>query len=379
MYSVLDFARMAGDESRTDAYARAIARVVKPGDVVVDIGAGTGILSLLAARAGAKTVHAIEPNAAIHLLRDLAKASGLAERIVIHPVPSFEVELTERADVVVCDLRGAFPLFGDALPAIRDARARFLRPGGALIAERDRLFVAFVESFPLWRRLEQGWRVLEQRGFSGDAVRTSVLNSVWHDASDPLAINDVLCPSAAWAEVDYASSEADLIEGKVASTVVRRGTVHGVAIWFEAIVHGDISYASGPGSRSVYANTFLPLSEPVPVEAGDEARITLRVDERGTRWAWDSEVRTRAAARSFRQTTFFGASADHATLLRCSMTHHPSRSPRGERMLRILEEMNGKHSVSNLVERAQGRLAAESPARRTVLDEVREAVTRYGV
>ena len=73
MYTVHDFARMAADGARMNAFAQAIARAVKPGSVVVDLGAGTGIFSLLAAKAGAKRVHAIDPNPAIFLLPELAR------------------------------------------------------------------------------------------------------------------------------------------------------------------------------------------------------------------------------------------------------------------------------------------------------------------
>src|SRR5690349_1041753 len=145
MYSVLDYGRMAADPVRMDAYARAIERAVKPGSVVVDLGAGTGIFSILAARAGAKRVHAIEPNPAVFLVPELARENGVEDRITIHAVPSDEVVLEERADVVISDLRGLLPLHGDNTAALRDARERLLAPGGVVIPERDRLFVALVE------------------------------------------------------------------------------------------------------------------------------------------------------------------------------------------------------------------------------------------
>ena len=52
--------RMVSDRPRTDAFAAAIREVVKPGDVVLDVGTGTGILAMLAAKAGAREVHAID-------------------------------------------------------------------------------------------------------------------------------------------------------------------------------------------------------------------------------------------------------------------------------------------------------------------------------
>src|SRR3954447_1597404 len=118
MYSVLDYGRMAGDRVRMGAYSRAIARVVKSGDVVLDIGAGTGIFSLLAARAGARRVHAVDVNPAVWLLGDLAAENGLSDRIQIHQCSSIGLELPEPVDVVVSDLRGSFPLHGTHLECL---------------------------------------------------------------------------------------------------------------------------------------------------------------------------------------------------------------------------------------------------------------------
>lgn len=55
-----EFGRYAVDAHRTDLFARAIAESVRPGDIVVDLGTGFGLLALLAARAGASRVYAIE-------------------------------------------------------------------------------------------------------------------------------------------------------------------------------------------------------------------------------------------------------------------------------------------------------------------------------
>lgn len=378
MYSVLDYGRMAVDGARIDAYARAIARAVKPGAIVVDLGAGSGIFSLLALRAGASHVHAIEPNPAIHLLRDLARENPSDGRVTIHPRASFEVELAERADVLLSDLRGSFPLFDDNLPAVRDARTRLLRTGATIVAERDRLYAAFVESDELWRMLEPGWRVFENRGFSASAARQCVLNNVYNDSSARLAANDVLSAPRCWTEIDYRTTVDEIFEATFETEMARGGTAHGLAVWFETTVHADITLSAAPGTALPYSRMFLPLLEPTRVSSGDRARVTIRVDHRGTRWGWDWEIAgANGAPRAHRQTTFFGTPADATTLVRASSTHCPARSARGDRLLHVLEDMDGERSVAELAERARAQLAEDSPVRAAILDEVRDAVARY--
>ena len=85
MYSLAGYGHMVADKLRTDAYAQALKHQIKTGDVVADIGTGTGILALLACRFGARRVYAFEPSAIIELAREIAAANGFADRIEFIP------------------------------------------------------------------------------------------------------------------------------------------------------------------------------------------------------------------------------------------------------------------------------------------------------
>ena len=146
MYTIAAFGRMIADEVRMGAYEAAIAQAVRPGSVVLDIGAGTGILSLLACRAGARKVYAVETGDAIAVAQQIAQANGFADRIEFFQAKSTEITLPERADVIVSDLRGVLPLLEHHIPSIADARRRHLAPGGVLVPLRDELRAAIVEA-----------------------------------------------------------------------------------------------------------------------------------------------------------------------------------------------------------------------------------------
>src|SRR5690242_2163452 len=115
MYSLRAYGEMIADAGRFDAYSQAIDRVVRPGDVVLEIGCGPGVFSLLACRAGASRVYAIETEDVIHLARELATANGLAGCITFLQGDSRKLELPERVNVIVSDIRGNLPLFDHAV------------------------------------------------------------------------------------------------------------------------------------------------------------------------------------------------------------------------------------------------------------------------
>src|SRR6476619_5796689 len=116
MYSIAGYGQMIADEVRMDAYCRALRGAINADSVVLDIGAGTGILSLLACRYGARRVYAVESSSAIAVAEEAARANGFANRIKCIQALSTELDLPEKADVIVSDLRGVLPLFQQHLP-----------------------------------------------------------------------------------------------------------------------------------------------------------------------------------------------------------------------------------------------------------------------
>ena len=157
MYTLLDHGVFIRDRRRVDGYAAALRRRITPGSVVVDIGTGTGIFALLACELGARRVYAIEPGDVIHLAREMAAANGCADRIEFIQSASTRAAPGEPADVIVSDLRDVLPLFGEHLPAIVDARRRFLAPGGSLIPARDTLWAAPAHAPGLYGRYAGPW------------------------------------------------------------------------------------------------------------------------------------------------------------------------------------------------------------------------------
>lgn len=382
MYSVLDYGLMADDGVRMSAYARSIERAVKPGSVVLDLGSGTGICALLAVRAGARHVYAVDINPAVWVARDLARENGFGDRVTVYESSSFEIDLPEKVDVIVSDLRGQTPLNGDHLAAVADARARWLRPGGVSIPLRDRLFVAVVEADELQRLICTGWESTAELGFSVGAARTSILNSVHDDRRRSLSASALLSTAEPWAKVEYwnAAAASELYGATVELAATRRGTAHGLVVWFATTMLDDITYDSAPGQELAYARCFLPFLEPVKLTESDRIEVSLRADARGERWSWETRIRDGNGVQKaqFRQASFLGMPTSPGALLKSSMSAQPSISPRGERMRRLLLAMDGRRTVNELVEELTRELAPADPMRGRIAEEIRDAIRSFG-
>jgi predicted RNA methylase len=116
------------DESRTNAFREAIRRCVTLDSVVLDLGTGSGILSFFAAEAGARRVFAVDATHSADLAAFLIRHLGFADRIQVIHDRSTNIELPERANLLVTETLGAFGFNEQILSSVIDARARLLNP-----------------------------------------------------------------------------------------------------------------------------------------------------------------------------------------------------------------------------------------------------------
>lgn len=379
MYSVADYGRMAADVVRMDAYRRAIAATVRPGSVVLDLGAGTGIMSLLAVRAGARRVHAVDPSSAVWLIPELARDNSVEDgRIVVHQSSSHEMDVPEPVDVVIADMRGATPLLEHNIRAIQDVHARWLAPGGIVVPARDRLGVVLVEAEGMGRHLDDASASFERLGFRAEATRRSIRNQVYTDSPSPLSASDMLSSTGTWASLDYRTrSDVKRLEGTVTLDIKRGGTARGLAVFFDAELSPGIEFTTSPGHTVVYNRLYLPLLTPVVVVPGDRVTVTLRADDHGQEWAWDTTIsRGVGAVEKQRQSTFFGLPSSMSALLRGSETATPRLGKKGERLVRALSNLDGTRTISEI---ADDLVASGTAERRDdVLELVRSLAVRYG-
>jgi len=139
---------MLKDTVRTRTYQRAI--MDNPNDfkdkIVLDIGAGTGILSIFAARAGAKHVYAIEFAEIAIFAQEIVRKNGLQDKITVIKGKMEEVELpVPQVDIIISEWMGYFLLYESMLDSVLWARDKYLVPGGKMLPGRAQVFVAAIE------------------------------------------------------------------------------------------------------------------------------------------------------------------------------------------------------------------------------------------
>ena len=310
-YRISDYGRMIADSVRMHAYAQALRQAITPSSSVLDIGAGTGIFSLLACQFGARQVYAVEVADAILTAREIALANGYADRITFIQGLSTEITLPERVDVIVSDLRGALPFYQGHPGAIIDARLRHLAPHGVLIPQVDTLWAAIVAAPALH---EQHFRPWDERPFGLDMqpARTIVANT-WSRCQ--IGPEQLLTEPHCWATLDYRAVESPNVFAQMQWALDRPGLGHGLVVWFDAILAEGVSFSNAPGQPElIYGKTFLPWPEPVALAVGDRVQVALSATALGSDyiWTWRARIADHAAPglvkRNFEQSSFFGRS-----------------------------------------------------------------------
>lgn len=378
MYSLHDFGEMIADRERVEAYSKAITEVVRPGDAVLEIGCGPSLFALLACQAGARKVYAVDSEEIVHFARELAVANGFAERMEFIQSDSRKLQLPERVNVIVSDIRGSLPLFGPAIASLEDARQRLLAPGGRLIPQRDTLQAAVIEAGDFYSRLISPWtKSVSELNLSPSL--SLLLNGSY---TSQFNSDQLLTEPQTWAVLDYSVGAKACAAANLDFSVIRAGTAHGICLWFEAELLEGITYSSGPSSsKTIYGQVFLPWLEAVPVQGGQQICVNLQANLVGGEyiWQWETKVRgnENGDGRHFEQSTFQGANFTPQALRRRAADYVPTLSEDGQVDRWLLQAMDGKTSLQQMAQAAAERFPSVFPRWEDALHRAAELTRQF--
>jgi type II protein arginine methyltransferase len=266
---------MLNDVERNDAFAKALEQSVEPGSHVLDIGSGTGLLAMMAVRAGAARVTTCEANPILaEVTREIVARHGMADIISVIGKRSTDLQVgvdLGPADLVVSEIVDCGLIGEGLLPTVRHARSHLLRPGGKLLPASCRLLGALLDS-PVVASLNSVTTSagLDLRRFNVVATRRHfpLRLSTWPHrlASEPVEL------------VSFDLHRDPLEDGRalVEMPVTADTQVHGLVAWFEMDLCPGVMLHNAPdGAGAHWMQAYVPFPSPVAVRAGQPVGLAF--------------------------------------------------------------------------------------------------------
>ncbi len=278
----VEHARMLHDERRTGDYLAALAAAVHPNDVVLDIGTGSGVLAVAAARAGARHVYAVEASDIADVAERVFALNGVRDRVTLIPGWSRQIELPERATLLVTEVIGNEPLEEEILETTLDARHRLLVPGARLIPNALTLLArpvllpeAEIRQRAFGRAAVMRWRTLYDIDFEPllEAATPGPIHTITE--GEVVATWPQVGPPVELATLDLTTFDAPSVRASADLFVDPPGQVNAIALTFRAELYLGIAHTLDPWTwpASSWATSVWVLPDPVAVSVGSVLRV----------------------------------------------------------------------------------------------------------
>ncbi|GAQ90592.1 protein arginine N-methyltransferase [Klebsormidium nitens] len=228
---------MIKDRSRMDTYQQAIMRNAAyiSGCAVLDVGCGTGILSIFCARAGARKVYAVDASGIAEHAERIVADNGFADVITVIRGKMEEVELPEKVNVIVSEWMGYVLLYESMLDSVIYARDRWLNPGGLMLPSVATLYINPVSDPELYENSIDFWQ--DVYGINMTSLIPSAKKSVLSEPAVGLvSVENVLSWPAVIKRIDCTSATKDdvsRVEAAFKVTSMMMAELHGFVLWFD--------------------------------------------------------------------------------------------------------------------------------------------------
>jgi SAM-dependent methyltransferase len=265
---------MLADAPRMQAYRRAIEAAVRPGDVVADLGTGTGVLALMAAQAGASRVYAIDRRPRSLWIADaIVRANGAADRVRLVEGDVRELSLDEPVDVIVNELIGDFGTDEDIFDAVAQFARANLAPAGRIVPETLQTFLVPVQYGAEFRGVwADDFHGLDLRAGNAFASKPEAEMRVLHERPLELASPQIL------EDIHFGRKMGERVETiEVAFDLTAAGTLQGFVGYFHSTLVAGVHLSNYPSYPSCHWNTWhWPVSPALEVAPGQ--RIVAQLD-----------------------------------------------------------------------------------------------------
>lgn len=274
---------MLRDFVRVSSYRRAIENALRHGGVAMDLGCGTGILSFIAARAGAGKVYALEKRGDILNIARILAAENQIQNIefiegLSSAIPSETVQ--PKPDVLIAEILGNGILEENILEFTIDARNRFLKPQGRMIPQRLEIY-AFPFEVPRLPEKQQEvdeFRSLYGFDFSVFGALLASQASLRFDYYQDSAFR-TLSPPQCVKQLDFATLESETFKHPFEFTMTQPGNFSGYCAYFKAWLDDETVITNSPwAARTHWSQMIFTLAKPVSVQIGDQIPMEILYD-----------------------------------------------------------------------------------------------------
>ncbi|KAJ9631609.1 Nuclear SAM-dependent mono-and asymmetric methyltransferase [Taxawa tesnikishii (nom. ined.)] len=280
---------MLKDEVRTKSYRDAIYqnRHLFKDKVVLDVGCGTSILSMFAAKAGAKHVIGVDMSTIIDKAKEIVEVNGLSDKITLLQGKMEDVKLPfPEVDIIISEWMGYFLLYESMMDTVLWARDKYLKKDGLIFPDKATIFMAGIEDGDYKDEKIGFWDNVW--GFDYTPLKYTALTEPLVDTVEMKAV--VTDPTAVITFDLYTVQVADLAFSLPYKLPVRRTDyVHALIAWFDidfTACHKPISFSTGPHAKYTHwKQTVFYLKDVLTVEAGEtvSGQLSCKPNERNRR------------------------------------------------------------------------------------------------
>lgn len=276
--------RLLNDKTRTSSFIHAIKQSVKTGDIVVDIGTGTGVLAIAAAKYGASHVYAVEPSDMGELAKKNFEKNGVADRITLIKGYSSQVDLPEKVDLLISEVIGNEPLAENILEIFSDAFKRFLKPAARCIPKDLRIYGIPVDLQPsiinrhfFEKTHTRNWH--KYYGIDFSHLENKEKPEQYSFYTEPYKARNwrYLGKPALLSKINLNSVKDLVIQNTAISKIDSSGKINGILIFFDIKLSKDIDITTNPltaaKENSWYCKVWL-LPKPINVKNGQKIKIS---------------------------------------------------------------------------------------------------------
>jgi protein arginine N-methyltransferase 1 len=271
---------MLKDKVRTLSYKRAIIdnKHLFAGKAVLDVGCGTGILSLFASQAGARVVYAVDTSDIINQAKQIVLDNGFTDKVVCLQGKMEDVELPEKVDIIISEWMGYFLLYESMLPTVLYARDKWLNEGGLVFPDQANLYIAAIEDGDYKAEKIQYWENVY--GFNFSCIQEMAYREPLVDIVNANAINSTHHKILAL-DLNTCKKEDLTFQSDFEIFGQRNDFVTGFIAWFDITFtpcHKPVYFSTSPRSKYTHwKQTVFYLRDSLTLKDGEKVSGWIKV------------------------------------------------------------------------------------------------------